>query len=81
MVHAEILTDTKGKNLSTLGKLLKQIYEDNPRLVWEVIWINLAYNSPIVQWYTSSMRFNTNFTESEVRELVKMIFLRHLLQL
>lgn len=74
MVHAEILTDTKGKNLSTLGKLLKQIYEDNPRLVWEVIWINLAYNSPIVQWYTSSMRFNTNFTESEVRELVKNDF-------
>ena len=74
MVHAEILTDTKSKNLSTLGKLLKQIYEDNPRLVWEVIWINLAYNSPIVQWYTSSMRFNTCFTESEVRELVKNDF-------
>ena len=74
MVHAGILTDTKSKKLSELGELLKHVYEDNPRLVWEVIWINLAYNSPIVQWYTSSMSFNTDFTESEVRELVKNDF-------
>jgi hypothetical protein len=74
LVHAEILTDTKTKQLSDLGKLLKEIYDDNPSLVWEVIWINLTYNSPIVQWYASNVGFNSFFTENDVRELVKNDF-------
>lgn len=74
LVHAEILTDTKTKQLSDLGKLMKEIYDDNPSLVWEVIWINLTYNSPIVQWYASNVGFNSFITENDVRELVKNDF-------
>lgn len=74
LVHAEILTDTKTKQLSSLGKLLKEIYDYNPTLVWEIIWINLTYNSPIAQWYSSTVNFDTSFTEGEIRELVKNDF-------
>lgn len=74
LVHAEILADTKSKKLTQLGELLTQIYANSPQLVWEIIWINLAYNSPIVKWYTSSMHFSTAFSEEEVRELAKNDF-------
>ena len=42
--------------------------------MWEIIWINLTYNSPIAQWYSSTVNFDTSCTEGEIRELVKNDF-------
>ena len=71
LVHAEILKDAKGKELTELGKLLVNIYQDRPSLVWEIIWINLSYTSPIVRWYTQSIPFMKEFTEAELKAMVK----------
>jgi phosphoadenosine phosphosulfate reductase len=30
---------------------LKEVYQHKPNFTWEIIWINLAYNSTIVNWY------------------------------
>lgn len=71
LVHAEILTDAKEKKLTDLGKLLMHIYQDNPALVWEIVWINLTYSSPIVKWYSQSVPFLRKMTDNELRAMVK----------
>ncbi len=71
LIHAEILEDAKNKNLTELGKLLVEIYADNPTLVWEIIWINLTYSSPIASWYAQSVPFLKKMEDSELRAMVK----------
>lgn len=46
---AEIIDN---KNLLTpFGKVIKELYEDDQDLVWELILINLSYNSFITNWF------------------------------
>lgn len=68
--QAEIITDTKTKNLTELGKTLSEIYFYNPDLVWQIIWINLSYNSPIVSWYNYGIEWGRFFTQNDMEELV-----------
>lgn len=51
LVQAEILKDSKSKKITELGQLLASNYPDMPDMVWQIIWINLSYNSPIAAWY------------------------------
>ena len=71
LIHSEILNDAKDKKLTEIGKLLMEIYQDNPTLVWEIIWINLTYSSPIVKWYAQSVPFLRQMTDNELRDMVK----------
>lgn len=51
---AEIIDN---KNLLTsFGSLLKEIYVDEVDLTWELIWINLSYNSFIVNWFANHVK-------------------------
>lgn len=51
---AEIIDN---KNLLTsFGEQLKEIYIDEVDLTWELIWINLCYNSFIVNWFTNHVK-------------------------
>lgn len=68
--QAEIIADTKTKELTELGKTLAEIYMDNPDLVWQIIWINLSYNSPIAMWYNSGIEWGRYFTQQDMEELV-----------
>ncbi len=47
----------KDRELTSLGKLLVEIYQNDPSLVWEIIWVNLTYNSPIAIWFKESMSY------------------------
>ena len=47
LAQAGILNDTKNKQITKLGKKLAEIYIDLPDVLWQIIWINLAYQSPI----------------------------------
>lgn len=71
LVHAEILVDPKSKQVTPFGKLLSNVYCDMPSLVWEVIWINLSYNSPIAKWYKENVDWHFKFTQPDIQELVK----------
>ena len=71
LVQAEILSDTKKREITPFGKLLIEIYENNPSLVWQIIWINLTYNSPIAHWYSQNVSFGSMFTDADLREGVK----------
>jgi hypothetical protein len=71
LVQAEILLDSKTKQIRPFGNLLSQIYRDMPDLVWELIWVNLTYNAPIARWYKETVDWNFNFTQADIQELVK----------
>lgn len=71
LVQAEILSDTKLKQVTQLGELLSAIYINQPEVVWEIVWINLSYNSPIAKWYKENINWNYCFTQADIQELVK----------
>lgn len=60
--------------LTELGKLLYIIYQDNPILVWEIIWINLSYNSFIVNWYTTKVKPSQIFSSKYLEEMLQTEF-------
>ena len=72
LVHSEIIDDAKNKKLTDIGRLLLGIYQDNPSLVWEIIWINLTYSSPIIKWYSQTVPYLKKCTDAKIREMVKI---------
>lgn len=59
------------KNCPTeLCQVLHRIYQDNPTLVWEIIWINLSYNSFIVDRFCSDVLFGSEFSANILTEEV-----------
>jgi len=56
----------ENKNISDEGKLLAKLYNTNPRLVWEILFINLCQNSDICNWFHSSVDFNRVYSKTEL---------------
>lgn len=57
--------------ITDLGTLLADIYQDMPDLVWEIIWINLCHQSPLVSWFICKVPFNTNYSKNSIMDLYK----------
>lgn len=70
MTQAGIISDPKTKSVTDFGWLLKDIYQDNVDLVWQLIWINLTYSSPIANWFSSNVEWSRFVTQAELDELV-----------
>ena len=65
------LVETKEKKVTKLAELLKEIYETSPLVVWQIIWINLAFNSAVVNWYVNRINSETAYSKQELVELIK----------
>lgn len=65
------LVDSKEKKTTELAHILKPIYESNPQLVWQIVWINLAFNSGIVNWYVNNIKSEVEYSKLEMVELLK----------
>lgn len=63
------ITDEKN-NLTNFGQLMQNVYRDNPLLFWEVAYINLSYQSFIVQWICNHVDLNTVYNKKYVKEEV-----------
>ena len=48
-------------NITAFGKLLHELYMDNPDLVWELLLIGLSYNSFIVNWFLNHIGLNQHY--------------------
>ncbi len=70
LYQAGIIADTKTKEITPLGRFLADSYADNNNLVWQIIWINLSYEAPIVTWYNSTIEWNTFVSQQGLEELV-----------
>lgn len=49
------IVDLKEKKLSTIGLLVQQLYEKKPFFAWQIVWINLCFNSLAVQCYVQDL--------------------------
>lgn len=66
------LMEKKDKKPSEMAKLLKPIFFKNEIVVWEIVWINLSYNAPIIRWYVNNIEVNTVYArKDEMLELLK----------
>lgn len=56
-------------NLTPFGELCVEINKENTTLLWELIYINLVYNSPLVKWFSSAINFNTETSRKDLDKL------------
>lgn len=68
---AEIIDD-KNK-LTELGRLLSNpdVSANFPNLAWEIVWINLCYNSFIVNWFSQNIGTISQNSQKGFEELIK----------
>lgn len=71
--ECEIL-DPRDKVISPLGEVLRSHYLDNPKKIWEIMWINMSENSQIISFYTSTIQFNRAYTKPDILERMQMKF-------
>lgn len=64
---AEIVDDKV--KLTPFGELCVEINKENTTLLWELIYINLAYNSPLVKWFSSAINFNSETSRKDLDKL------------
>lgn len=64
MRDAEVF-DMKNK-LTSFGIAAKDIFKYDPRTVWEMILVNLAYNSFIVRWFTRSIPIDGGYGKRQI---------------
>lgn len=62
------IIDTKG-TITPLGEKLSQLYQDMPDVVWEIIWINLSYNSPLIKWFVNNINVGTVFSKKILQSI------------
>ena len=72
LAQAGVLNDTKNKQITKLGKKLAEIYIDLPDVLWQIIWINLAYQSPIAKWYKENIEWGREFSQMDIEEMLKV---------
>lgn len=61
-------------NLTPFGELCVEINKENTTLLWELIYINLVYNSPLVKWFSSAINFNTETSRKDLDKLAIEFF-------
>ena len=76
LVQAEIIDNVKEHNITDFGKFIATLYTDAPNIVWELIWINLSYNSPISEWFVENIDWGFKFSEKDITELVHQDYLQ-----
>jgi 3'-phosphoadenosine 5'-phosphosulfate sulfotransferase (PAPS reductase)/FAD synthetase/ferredoxin len=71
--EAEIL-NRDDKKISVIGKIMTDNYFSNELIVWEIIWVNLSYNSTIAKWYVENVNWNTRMKKLEQELLLRNSF-------
>lgn len=66
---AEIIDEKN--NITELGRFLADNRSDYPDLVWEIIWINLSYNSFIVNWFNCNIFANSEYSSKDMEILIQ----------
>ncbi|NLE36133.1 MAG: phosphoadenosine phosphosulfate reductase family protein [Bacteroidales bacterium] len=70
---SEILNNSD-KRISEIGMMLQKQYKNRNDLAWEIIWINLVYNSTIVKWYTRDIEWNSALNREDLESILKNSF-------
>ncbi len=63
-----LFIDEKAR-ITPFGEYLASIYQDNPDLIWEVIWTNLSCYSPLVQWFINNVKTESSYSKNSLLDL------------
>lgn len=69
-----LLIDPKVMKISELMEVISKFYEQNKKIAWEIIWINLAFNSIIINTYVKYFDNNVKYSEKDLLEQLKMLY-------
>lgn len=65
------ILDTKNKP-TPFGELMQSIYQDNPTLFWEVVWVNLTYSSFIVNRFVKHVLPGVSFDKKTLADSISV---------
>jgi 3'-phosphoadenosine 5'-phosphosulfate sulfotransferase (PAPS reductase)/FAD synthetase/ferredoxin len=67
---AEIIDDKN--NVTELGQILANpdVVLNYPNLVWEIVWINLSYNSFIVKWFAQNIKLGMVCSQKSLEVMI-----------
>ncbi len=57
------------KQITSFGEFLKDHYEDEPELIWELMWTNYAYGSILCHWFMNTINIGQTFSKSMLDEI------------
>lgn len=60
------IVDIKEKKLSVFGNTLREIYYKNRYISWQILWINLAFGSAIVNCYLLDLFNNCSYSKNDI---------------
>ena len=60
------LIDIKRKKTNEFYTKMKKIFEINKSLFYQIIWVNLFYNSSVVKWYLQNIKWNISISIDEL---------------
>lgn len=58
-------------HVTPLGQLLADMRMDRPEVVWEIVWINLTYNSFIARWFSQNILPGTQYSQKLMEEMIR----------
>lgn len=76
LIDAELI-EPKTKEFTDLGNYLKKIYKNQPIVAWSIIWNNIYYNSPVINWYCDKVEWNSIITKNELKEKISVVYPDH----
>lgn len=65
-----LLLDRRDKAPTALANYLASLYVYSPHEVWEIIWVNLCYNSNITNWFASNVPFSSKMSP---KDMIRML--------
>lgn len=72
LIDADVI-DSK-KQLKEFGIFIKEFYEDEPDLIWELLWTNFAYGSTLCSWFMNTVAPEQVFNKPMLDELALSYF-------
>lgn len=60
------IVDLREKKLSTIGKIIQSIYRKNTFLAWQLLWINVAFGSAVVNCYLQDLINNCEYSKNDI---------------
>lgn len=69
LIDAQLIDSNK--KLTNLGSNLREIYKKDSNFVWGVIWVNLYYNSKVINWYCDTINWGRILSKNDLLEFIK----------
>jgi len=69
LIDSEMI-EASGRKVSVFSERIKPLYLSDRKLFWELIWINLSYNSRVVNWYANTTRWDVTYSKEELKQMI-----------